>query len=173
MQPYGGLCFGRRTEGVQGASGKPPACVVERQFGRKKCPAGGSDAPTTARMVGLPPRGGEYFLSKRKKVPKKARGTATPEAARPAARRGLRPAGALRAVLCLGSLCSPAGKKPLIAHFDGGARNVARNEVGQLSLTLGARSCSPFSAVKMGGPFSLRCLSPLVSAAAWVGAKVK
>ena len=29
------------------------------------------------RPVGLPPRGGQYFLSKRKKVPKKARGTAT------------------------------------------------------------------------------------------------
>ena len=37
-------------------------------------------------MEGLPPRRGQYFLSKRKKVPKKARGTATPEAARPAAR---------------------------------------------------------------------------------------
>ena len=46
----------------------------------------GIDAPTTARKVGLPPRGGKYFLSARKKVPKKARGTATPEAARPAAR---------------------------------------------------------------------------------------
>ena len=65
----------------------------------------------------------------RKKVPKKASGTATPEAARPAVRRGLRSAGALRAVLDLGSLRSPAGKKPFIAHFDGGARNVARNGV--------------------------------------------
>ena len=37
----------------------------------------GIDAPTPARVVGLPPRGGKYFLSKRKKVPKKARGTAT------------------------------------------------------------------------------------------------
>ena len=44
------------------------------------------DAPTTARLVGLPPRVGQYFLSKRKKVPKKAGGTATPEAARPASR---------------------------------------------------------------------------------------
>ena len=35
--------------------------------------------------MGLPPRGGQYFLSKRKKVPKKARGTAT-LAARPAMR---------------------------------------------------------------------------------------
>ena len=41
-------------------------------------PLQGSGAPTTARVVGLPPRGGKYFLSKRKKVPKKARGTATP-----------------------------------------------------------------------------------------------
>ena len=38
----------------------------------------GIDAPTPARTVGLPPRRGKYFLSKRKKVPKKARGTATP-----------------------------------------------------------------------------------------------
>ena len=132
-------------------------------------PLRGIDAPTTARTVGLPPRRGKYFLSKRKKVPKKANGTATPEAARPAVRRGLRSAGALRAVLDLGSLRSPAGKKPFIAHFDGGARNVARNGVGQLSPALGARSCSPFSAVKMGGPFSLRCLSPLCSPAAGVG----
>ena len=61
------------------------------------------------------------------------------------------------------------GKKPFIAHFDGGARNVARNGVGQLSPALGARSCSPFSAVKMGGPFSLRCLSPLCSPAVGAG----
>ena len=37
----------------------------------------GIDAPTTARTVGLPPRRGKDFLSKRKKVPKKASGTAT------------------------------------------------------------------------------------------------
>ena len=35
---------------------------------------------------GCRPEGVQYFLSKRKKVPKKASGTATPEAARPAAR---------------------------------------------------------------------------------------
>ena len=62
-----------------------------------------------------------------------------------------------------------SGKKPFIAHFDGGARNVARNEAGQLTHTGGARSCSPFSAAKMGGPFSLRCLSPLCSGAVGVG----
>ena len=41
-------------------------------------PLQGSGAPTSVRVVGLPPRGGKYFLSKRKKVPKKASGTATP-----------------------------------------------------------------------------------------------
>ena len=61
-----------------------------------------------------------------------------------------------------------SGKKAPIAHFDGGARNVARNGVGWLVHTGGARSCSPFSAVKMGGPFSLRCLSPLCSPAVGV-----
>ena len=45
--------------------------------GAHPLPRLGHDAPTTARMVGLPPRVGQYFLSKRKKVPKKARGTAT------------------------------------------------------------------------------------------------
>ena len=52
----------------------------------------GKDAPTTARMVGLPPRVGQYFLSKRKKVPKKASGTETTQTAHVAARRVLRPA---------------------------------------------------------------------------------
>ena len=127
------------------------------------------DAPTTARAVGLPPRGGQYFLSKRKKVPKKAGGTATPEAARPAARRGLRSAGALRAVLDLGSLRSPAGKKALIAHFAGGARYVARTLIGKISLAIVRAPNSPFSAVKMGGPFFLRCLSPLCSPAVGAG----
>ena len=37
--------------------------------------------PSVLRSAALPPRRGKYFLSKRKKVPKKARGTATPKAA--------------------------------------------------------------------------------------------
>ena len=129
----------------------------------------GLDAPSPARVVGLPPRGGSTFFRSERKYQEKASGTATPEAAHVAMRRGLRSAGALRAVLDLGSLRSPAGKKASIAHFDGGARNVARNEAGQLTHTGGARSCSPFSAVKMGGPFSLRCLSPLCSPAGGAG----
>jgi len=64
------------------------------------------------------------------------------------------------------------GKKPFIAHFDGGARYVARSRVGQLTHAIVRARSSPFSAAKMGGPFSLRCLSPLCFAAAWVGAEV-
>ena len=156
----------------------------------------GLDAPTPARLVGLPPRGGQYFLSKQKKVPKKAGGTATPEAARPAVRNSqisafralpcpalvfaqacqsltaygscahwarapsrpkLRPAVApLGLSSALVRCAHPPRKRP--AHFDGGARNVARNEVGRLSHTGVARSCSPFS---------LRCLSPLCSPRSW------
>ena len=166
----------------------------------------GYDAPTPAREQGLQPYGAFtlFFRWRKKSVQKKASGTATPEAARPASRNSqisafralpcpalvfaqacqsltaygscahwarapsrpkLRSAGALRAVLDLGSLRSPAGKKALIAHFDGGARNVARSGVGQLTHAIVRARSSPFSAVKMGGPFSLRCLSPLCSPA--------
>ena len=81
-----GICLRLRPKGVQGASGKPPASGMIRQLCRNQFPVGGIDAPTPARVVGLPPRGGKYFLSLRKKVPKKASGTATPEAAHVAAR---------------------------------------------------------------------------------------
>ena len=79
----------------------------------------GFDAPTTAREWDLPSHGALtlFFRWRKKSVQKKASGTATPEAARPASRHGLCPAVALRAVLDLGSLRSPAGKKPFIAHF--------------------------------------------------------
>ena len=62
-----------------------------------------------------------------------------------------------------------SGKKASIAHFDGGARYVARSGVGQFTPTIVRARSSPFSAVKMGGPFSLRCLSPLCSPAVGVG----
>ena len=60
-------------------------------------------------------------------------------------------------------------EKALIAHFDGGARNVARNFVGELPPTFARAPVPPFSAVKMGGPFSLRCLTPLCSLAVGTG----
>ena len=103
------------------------------------CPGWGPDAPTTARMVGLPPRVGQYFLSKRKKVPKKARGTATP------------------------------GKRLLLPILTAGlATSRASKRASYLQRSC-ALLCSPFSAVKMGGPFSLRCLSPLCSPAGGAG----
>ena len=79
----------------------------------------GHDAPTAAREWDLQPYGAFtlFFRWRKKSVQKKASGTATPEAAHVAMRRGLRSAGALRAVLGLGSLRSPAGKKPFTAHF--------------------------------------------------------
>ena len=72
----------------------------------------------------------------------------------PAGRFGLRPRPHWgHASLRDSSLRSPAGKKALIAHFDGGARNVARNGVGQLSPAFGVRSCSPFPPSKWAGLF--------------------
>ena len=106
------------------------------KFRKPSGPAGaglllpGTDAPTAARVMGLPPRRGIVLSFGAKESTKESK------------RHG------------------DSGKKASIAHFDGGARNVARNGVGQLTHTGGARSCSPFSADKMGGPFSLRCLSP-------------
>ena len=89
----------------------------------------------------------------------------------PAGRFGLRPRPhGGHASLRDSSLRSPAGKKALYCPFlKEGVRNVARNEVDRLSHTGGARSCSPISAVKIGGPFSLRCLSPLGSPTLGVG----
>ena len=55
-----------------GAGGKSPACSCCKRNHRRE-----AGAPTTARTVGLPTRRGKYFLSMRKKVPKKACGTAT------------------------------------------------------------------------------------------------
>ena len=105
----------------------------------------------------------------KEKCAKESQRHGTPEAAHVAMRRGLRSAGALRAVLDLGSLRSPAGKKASTAHFDGGARYVARTLIGEIILAIVRAPNSPFSAIKMGGPFPLRCLSPLCSAVAWVG----
>ena len=123
---------------------------------------GGDDAPTTAREQGLQPYGAFtlFFRWRKKSVQKKASGTATPEAARPASRRGLRPAGALRAVLGLGSLRSPAGKSPLLPIFERGSSQCRAQTSWRDNTCVRARSCSLFSSFKKGKAFSLRCLSP-------------
>ena len=102
-------------------------------------PRVGIDAPTTARTAGLPPRGGKYFLSARKKVPKKARGTATP------------------------------GKSPLLPIFERGSSQCRAQTNWRANSCYRARSCSLFSSFKKGKAFSLRCLSPLCSAAVGAG----
>ena len=141
LQPYGALdCFRWRSEGVQGASGKPPACIDRRQLCRKKFPRWGMTRRLRRGLGFAVPRGAHTFLS-----------VAKEKCAKESQRHG------------------DSGKKASIAHFDGGARYVARNGVGQITPTIVRARSSPFSAVKMGGPFSLRCLSPLCSPAVGAG----
>ena len=116
---------------MQGASGKPPACIDKQQLCRKKFPRQGLTR-RLRRGLGLAvPRGAHTFLS-----------VAKEKCAKESQRHG------------------DSGKKASIAHFDGGARYVARSGVGRPTFTFVRARSSPFSAVKMGGPFSLRCLSP-------------
>ena len=101
---------------MQGASGKPPACIDRRQLCRKQVPLAGNDAPTPARADGVPPRRGIVLSFDAK------------ESTKESMRHG------------------DSGKKPFIAHFGGGARYVARSGVGQLRLlscALGARLFPP------------------------------
>ena len=51
------LWIRRLPEGVQGASGKPPACIDKRQLCRKQFPLAGPDAPTPARIGTCRPMG--------------------------------------------------------------------------------------------------------------------
>ena len=50
-----------RSEGVQGASGKPPACSDRQQLCRKQIPLVGIDAPTPARIGTGRPKGRSHF----------------------------------------------------------------------------------------------------------------
>ena len=157
------------NRGGAGGERKAPASGIIRQLCRKQF-LPGADAPTPARTVGLPHRGGKYFLSKRKKVPKKAGGTATPEAARPAARRGLRSAVAPSGLSSTSvRFAHPPGKSLLLPILPAGLATSRVIKLDSYPQRLCALLCSPISAVKMGGPFSLRCLSPLVSPAGGAG----
>ena len=73
MQPYGALdCFRWRSEGLQGASGKPPACIDRRQLCRKQVPLAGNDAPTPARADGAAaPTGDSTFFRRERKYQRK------------------------------------------------------------------------------------------------------
>ena len=158
--------------GCRGASGKPPCIAsLKDNFAARDSPRWGLTR-RLRRGLGLAvPWGAHTFLSVAKEKCAK-------ESQRHGDSRGGPPRCASRAsscgspfgaVLVLGSLRSPAGKKASNAHFGGGARYVARSRVSQLTPTIARARSSPFSAVKMGGPFSLRCLSPLCSPAVGVG----
>ena len=123
--------------GCRGASGKPP-CIASmgNNFAVSKSPWWGLTRRLRRELGLAVPRGAHTFLS-----------VAKEKCAKESQRHG------------------DSGKKPFIAHFDGGARYVARSGVGRQTFTFVRARSSPFSAVKMGGPFSLRCLSPLCSPA--------
>ena len=135
--------FRQTTSGAHGSANRADCLPRGKPFsapaGARLFPCRGTDAPTPAREQSLQPYGAFTLFFRWRK--KSVR--------KPAARR-------LR-------------EKGFYCPFWRRGRNVARNEVGQLPPALGARSCSPFSAVKMGGPFSLRCLSPLCFAAGDAG----
>ena len=89
LQPYGALdCFRWRSEGVQGASGKPPACIDRRQLCRKKFPRWGMTRRLRRGLGFAVPRGAHTFLS-----------VAKEKCAKESQRHG------------------DSGKKPFIAHF--------------------------------------------------------
>ena len=172
LQPYGALyCFEwrpkvskgeRREAGIQWI--QPPKAVSDRSFrqttsgahgsaNRADClprgkpfgaPAGadllpvGSDAPTAARTMGLPPRRGIVLSFGAKESTKESKRHGATE------------------------------KRLLLPILTAGLAMSRAMELDSLHRG-GARSCSPFSAVKMGGPFSLRCLSPLCSPAGGAG----
>ena len=63
----------------------------------------------------------------------------------------------------------PPGKSPLLPIFERGSSQCRAQTNWLANSCHRARSCSLFSSFKKGGPFSLRCLSPLCSPAVGVG----
>ena len=88
----------------------------------------------------------------------------------PAGRFGLRPRPHWgHASLRDSSLRSPAGKRLLLPILTAGLAMSRTMELDSFHQLLERAPNSPFSAVKMGGPFPLRCLSPLCSPAVGAG----
>ena len=126
----------------------------------------GHDAPTAAREWDLQPYGAFtlFFRSERKYQRK--------HAARRLQRRptslcavgfGLREPFGLSSA---SARCAhPPGKSPLLPIFERGSSQCRAQHCWTVIPYYRARSCSLFSSFKKGGPFSLRCLSPLCSPA--------
>ena len=141
LQPYGALkLFFRRPEGVQGASGKPPASIGMRQVCHENFPCGGLTR-RLRRGAGLASLWGAHtFLSMAKE-----------KCAKESQRHGT------------------TGKSPLLPILTAGLATSRAISLASYLLRSRALLCSPFSAVKMGGLFSLRCLTPLCSLAVGTG----
>ena len=207
--------FRQTTSGAHGSANRADCLPRGKPFGApagaRLFPCRGTDAPTPAREQSLQPYGAFtlFFRWRKKSVQKKASGTATPEAARPASRNSQ--ISAFRALPCpalvfaqacqsltafgscahwahapsrpklrsavaplglsstLVRFAHPPGKSPLLPIFERGSSQCRAQHNWTANMNVRARSCSPFSAVKIGGPFSLRCLSPLCFAAGDAG----
>ena len=167
-----------------------PACINQRQLCRKQFPLTGIDAPTPAREKGLQPSWGTHLLRRRSEEGAGGRAESHPAsmtrdsfAVRNSPLRG--PDAPTPARI---GTCRPKER----SHFSfGGERKVCKRKAAARRLREKALYCpfwrrgslcraqrswpatpaivrarsSPFSAAKMGGPFSLRCLSPLCSPA--------
>ena len=107
-----------------------------------------------------------FFRWRKKSVQKKASGTATPEAARPASRRGLRPAVAPSGLSSSSvRFAHPPGKRLLMPILTAGLAMSRAAELARLRLQSCALGARLFPPSKWAGLFSLRCLSPLCSGA--------
>ena len=127
--------FRQTTSGAHGSANRADCLPRGKPFGApagaKLFPCRGTDAPTPAREQSLQPYGAfTLFFRWRKKSVQKK-----------------------------ASGTATPGKSPLLPIL---AAGLAMSRAAELAsyACYRARSCSPFSAVKMSGPFSLRCLSP-------------
>ena len=137
LQPYGALdCFRWRSEGVQGASGKPPACIDRRQLCRKKFPRWGMTRRLRRGLGFAVPRGAHTFLS-----------VAKEKCAKESQRHG------------------DSGKKPFIAHFWKREFAMSRAAHLDCQHGRSCALVLTLILFQKGQGFSLRCLSPLCSPA--------
>ena len=111
------ICTGRRSKGLQGASGKPTVSINVRQLCRKETDSGGLTRRLRREQWGFRPEGGRTFFRSERKVPKKAGGTATTKTAHVAARRGLRPAVAPSGLSSASARCAHPPEKGFYCPF--------------------------------------------------------
>ena len=155
-----------RPEGVQGASGKPPACMTIDNLAVRNSPWWGPDAPTPARGQGLQPYGALYCFGRRTEgdwgraeSPQCARRRnplppVGPDAPTPAREKGLQPYGALtlffrwrkKSVQKKASGTATPGKSPLLPILTAGLAMSRAAQLASLriqSCALGARLFPP------------------------------